>query len=207
MIRALAFDVFGTVVDWRGSIIREGAARWAPRGFEADWAALADAWRERYQPSMEEVRRGRRPWTPLDALHRQSLDELLPSFGLKGLDESQREELTMAWHRLTPWPDAREGLRRLRARFKLATLSNGNRSLLEDLVHFGDLPFDVVVSAEDFHAYKPDPRAYRGAAETLGCAPSELALVAAHPDDLRAAAAEGLRTAYVTRPLEWGPGG
>jgi 2-haloacid dehalogenase len=207
VIRALAFDIFGTVVDWRGSIVREGAERWAPRGVETDWGALADTWRTRYQPSMAEVRQGRRPWTPLDTLHRESLDALLPSFGLQGLGEAEREELTMVWHRLAPWPDAVSGLRRLRARFDLVTLSNGNRSLLEDLVRFGELPFDRVLSAEDFQAYKPDPRVYRGAAERLGCAPGDLMLVAAHPDDLLAAAAEGLGTAYVTRPLEWGPGG
>ncbi len=207
MIRALAFDVFGTVVDWRGSLIREGVERWEPRGVHADWGALADAWRRLYQPSMEAVRRGERDWAPLDVLHRESLDQLLTAFGLDGLDAAQREEMTMAWHRLRPWPDAVEGMSRLGRRFRLATLSNGNRDLLADLARFGGLPFDEILSAEDFGAYKPDPRVYRGALQRLGCAEGELMMVAAHPDDLRAAAAQGLLTAYVTRPLEWGPGG
>ena len=207
MVRALAFDVFGTVVDWRGSIVREGASRWLSRGVTADWGALADEWRRRYQPSMQQVRSGQRPWVTLDTLHRESLDDLLPAFGLQRLGEAERSELTTVWHRLSPWPDAVEGLRRLRARFRLATLSNGNRVLLEDLVQAGGLPFDLVLSAEDFRAYKPEPAVYRGAAERLGVAPEELMMVAAHPDDLQAAAAVGLGTAYVQRPLEWGPGG
>ncbi len=200
------FDVFGTVVDWRGSIIREGGERWAARGVHADWAALADAWRRRYQPALERVRSGQRPWVPLDDLHRESLDDLLPDFGLDGLDAAGRSELNLVWHRLDPWPDAVEGLRRLSSNFRLSTLSNGNRGLLEDLVRHGGLPFHEVLSAEDFHAYKPDPRVYRGALERLGRADGELMMVAAHPDDLAAAAACGLRTAYVRRPLEWGPG-
>lgn len=206
MVRALAFDVFGTVVDWRGSLIREGEVRWEPRGVRANWGAFADAWRQLYQPSLEKVRSGEREWVPLDILHRESLDELLPRFGLQSLDAAQREELTMAWHRLHPWPDAVEGLAELGRRFRLATLSNGNRDLLSDLVAAGGLPFHEVLSAEDFAAYKPDPRVYRGALERLGCAEGELMMVAAHPDDLLAAAAQGLRTAYVARPLEWGRG-
>ena len=205
MVRALTFDVFGTVVDWRGSIIAEGGQRWTPRGVEADWGAVADAWRRRYQPSLERVRQGDRPWTPLDVLHRESLDELLPEVGLGSLGEADRAELNLVWHRLHPWPDAVAGLRRLARRYRLATLSNGNRALLQDLVEFGELPLEVL-SAEDFRAYKPDPRVYLGAAERLECEPGEVMMVAAHPDDLRAAAAQGLRTAYVRRPLEWGPG-
>ena len=205
MVRALAFDVFGTVVDWRGSIIAEGVERWTPQGVDADWARLADAWRRRYQPSLQRVRQGDREWTPLDVLHRESLDDLLPELGLAGLNEGQRADLNLVWHRLRPWPDAVTGLRRLARRFRLATLSNGNRALLEDLVRFGELPLEVL-SAEDFRAYKPDPRTYLGAAARLECEPGELMLVAAHPDDLRAAAGQGLKTACVRRPLEWGPG-
>lgn len=206
MLRALAFDVFGTVVDWHGSIVAEGAERWSPRGVDADWPALATAWRRRYQPSLQRVRAGERAWTPLDVLHRESLDDLLPEFGLGDLGEAERAELNRVWHRLRPWPDAVPGLRHLASRYRLATLSNGNRALLEDLVRFGSLPLEVL-SAEDFGAYKPDPRTYRGAAERLGCDPAELMLVAAHPDDLRAAAGQGLQTGYVLRPLEWGSDG
>lgn len=205
MVRALAFDVFGTVVDWRGSIVAEGEERWAARGVRADWAALADAWRRRYQPALERVRSGDRPWTELDRLHRESLDELLPEFGLGALGESERSELNRAWHRLRPWPDSRDGLARLGRRYTLATLSNGNLELLQDLVREGDLPFHRVLSAETFRAYKPDPRTYLGAARELGVEPAELMMVAAHRDDLLAAAGCGLRTAFVWRPREWGP--
>lgn len=207
MVRALAFDVFGTVVDWRGSIVAEGEERWEPRGVHADWAALADAWRRRYQPSLERVRAGRREWAPLDELHRESLDDLLPELGLERLGERDRAELNLVWHRLKPWPDSREGLRRLAQRFTLATLSNGNVALLEDLARNALLPFHRVLSAETFQAYKPDPRTYTGAARILGVQPEELMMVAAHTGDLRAAAASGLRTAFVARPLEWGPAG
>ncbi len=207
MVRALTFDVFGTVVDWRGSIVAEGEERWTPRGARTGWAALADSWRRRYQPSLDRVRRGELPWTPLDVLHRASLDELLPDFGLEDLGEAERAELNLVWHRLRPWPDVPEGLRRLARGFTVATLSNGNLALLEDLVRGGDLPFHRVLSAETYRAYKPDPRVYRGAAADLGCAPEEVMMVAAHPSDLRAAAACGLRTAHVVRPLEWGPSG
>lgn len=206
MIRALVFDVFGTVVDWRGSLVAEGEERWEPRGWHADWGALADAWRARYQPSMDRVRRGERPFTPLDVLHRESLDDLLPDLGLQSMGEAERAELNLAWHRLRPWPDAARGLELLARRHHLATLSNGNRSLLEDLVRAGGLAFHEVLSAEDFGAYKPDPRVYRGAVEHLGLEPGEVAMVAAHPDDLRAAASCGLGTCYVPRPLEWGVG-
>lgn len=207
MPTALAFDVFGTLVDWRGSIVAEGAERWAPRGVDADWGALADAWRERYQPAMEQVRRGRRPWTVLDQLHRESLDDLLPGFGMAELGEAERTELNAVWHRLRPWPDTRDGLRRLSERYTLATLSNGNLELLEDLVREAGLPIHRVLSAESFHAYKPDPRTYKGAARELGVEPGELMMVAAHRGDLLAAAECGLQTAFVWRPEEWGPRG
>jgi 2-haloacid dehalogenase len=207
MIRALAFDVFGTLVDWRGSIIAEGRQRWEPRGIHADWPALADAWRRRYQPSLERVRSGAAPWTPLDALHRSSLDQLLPEFGLGHLGESDRRDLNAVWHRLRAWPDVRAGLEALNAGGRqTATLSNGNLDLLRDLAAANRLPFTRILSAETFHAYKPDPRTYLGAARELGLEPGELMMTAAHVDDLRAARSHGLRTAFIARPQEWGPG-
>ncbi len=205
-VKALTFDVFGTVVDWRGSIIAEGEALNRDWGLHVDWGRFADAWRGRYQPSLDLVRRGELPWTNLDALHRRSLDELLAEFGVTGLTEAQIDHLNRVWHRLNPWPDAVEGLTRLRRRAIVATLSNGNVALLVTMAKRAGLPWDCVLSAEIVRAYKPDPRTYLGAAELLGLRPGEVMMVAAHPDDLRAAASHGLRTAYVPRPLEWGPG-
>ena len=204
-VRALAFDVFGTVVDWRSSIVEEARAVGARHGLERDWAAFADRWRERYQPSLDQVRSGARPWTFLDDLHRESLGELVTEFRLEAISDSELDHLNRAWHRLSPWPDSREGLRRLRERFTLTTLSNGNVGLLVDLVREGDLPFHCVLSAELCHAYKPDPRTYGMVSSLLQLAPDEVMMVAAHPDDLRAAARQGLATAYVQRPREWGP--
>lgn len=209
-LRALAFDVFGTVVDWHGSVAAEVAAATARHGramAAGEAAAFADAWRGRYGPSMDRVRRGEIEWTALDDLHRASLDDLLPGFDLDGLDEAGRQQLNLAWHRLRPWPEAVEGLERMRGRHVLCTLSNGNVALLVDLIRFGGLPFDCVLSAELCRAYKPDPRTYRMVPELLRLRPEQVMLVAAHPSDLRAAAAEGLRTAFVSRPLEWGEGG
>ena len=202
--RALLFDVFGTCVDWRGSIIAEGPdldARW---GTSTDWAALADAWRGRYQPALEEVRSGRRPWTILDVLHRESLDALAPSFGLGGLDEAARDHLNRVWHRLRPWPDTVPGLTRLKRRFILGPLSNGNFALLTDMAKHAGLPWDVNLSVELYRAYKPLPASYLGAVGLLGLRPAEAMMVAAHYADLQAAAACGLRTAYVHRPREFG---
>jgi 2-haloacid dehalogenase len=200
-VDALVFDVFGTVVDWRGGVSRE-VARLLPG---VDAPALADAWRARYAPSMDAVRRGERPWTGLDALHRESLDALLPRFGADPA-EDVRAELVLAWHRLDPWPDAVAGLTRLRERYVLATLSNGPVRLLVDLARRGGLPWDAVLAAELFGHYKPDAAVYDGAARLLGLAPERVALVAAHTDDLAAARARGLRTVYVHRPDEFGPG-
>jgi 2-haloacid dehalogenase len=205
-LRALAFDVFGTVVDWRTSVAAEVVKAAARHGLTVAAESFADAWRGLYQPSMERVRRGEVGWTALDDLHRASLDELLERFGLDRLGVAEREELNLAWHRLRPWPDAVDGLRRLRVRHALCTLSNGNMALLVDLVRSGDLPFDCILSAELCRAYKPDPRTYRMVPELLRVRPEQVMMVAAHPSDLRAAAAQGLRTAYVPRPLEWGPG-
>jgi 2-haloacid dehalogenase len=205
-VRALAFDVFGTVVDWRTSIAEEAARVLGDRHPGADWERFADGWRRRYQPSLERVRSGAEPWRPLDALHADSLDGLLRELGLIAPAPARRA-LVMGWHRLRPWPDAAEGLRRLSGRFVLATLSNGNVSLLEDLVRHGGLPFHRVLSAEHARGYKPQPRVYRTAVARLGLEPAEVMMVAAHWDDLEAAAALGLRTAFVRRPLEWGPAG
>lgn len=207
MVKALTFDVFGTVVDWRASIIREGELLGARKGLEVDWPAFADAWRAGYAPAMDRVRKGELPWTPIDLLHRMILDSLLEKFSLEGLSEQDKTHLNLAWHRLMPWPDAVGGLNRLRARFVVATLSNGNVSLLVDMAKNAGLPWDAVLSAELFGHYKPDPEAYLGAARLLGLAPHEVMMVAAHPSDLRAAQAAGLKTAYVLRPLEFGPQG
>jgi len=209
-VRALAFDVFGTVVDWRGSVAAEVTAVAVRNGIatEAGMAeAFADAWLGRYGPSMDRVRRGEIGWRALDDLHRSSLEELLDQFGLGRLGPEERNELTLAWHRLRPWPDAVEGLTRLRRRHVLCTLSNGNVALLVDLARFGGLLFDCILSAELCRAYKPDPRTYRLVPSLLRVRPDEVMMVAAHAADLRAAAAEGLRTAFVHRPLEWGSGG
>jgi len=206
-IRALVFDVFGTVVDWRGSIIREGEALSAAKGWRVDWRGFADAWRQGYQPAMARAMRGEIAWANIDALHRGILDEVRPRFGLAELNESEVEQLNRVWHRLVPWPDVQDGLQRLKARFVISTLSNGNVSLLVDMAKNAGLPWDCVLSAELFGKYKPDPAVYQGAAQLLGVDRNALLMVAAHPSDLVAAQRAGLRTAYVPRPLEWGPDG
>jgi 2-haloacid dehalogenase len=205
-LRALVFDIFGTVVDWRGSIIREGAALESRLGVHTDWPAFADAWRAGYPPAMDEVRRGALPWMTIDALHRRILDRLLAERGIV-LAEPDAANFNRAWHRLAPWPDSVEGLVRLKQRHTIATLSNGNVSLLVAMAKNAGLPWDCVLSAELFHHYKPDPEVYLGAARLLDVAPAELLMVAAHPSDLRAARSCGLRTAHVARPLERGAGG
>ncbi len=205
--RALVFDVFGTVVDWRSSIIREGRALGERLQLDADWAALADAWRAGYAPAMARVARGEVAWANIDALHRTILDQLLPRFGLDSLSEAERVAFNRAWHRLDPWPDTVPGLTRLRERHIVATLSNGNVALLVDMAKRAGLPWDAVLSAELFGRYKPDPEVYRGAARLLGCEVGEVAMVAAHPSDLAAAQRAGLMTAYIPRPDERGPGG
>lgn len=204
-LQALAFDVFGTVVDWRGSIIRQGEAFGDERGLRVDWAALADAWRAGYQPAMARVRSGELPWTRIDALHRMILESLLPRFGLASLCEEDRQHLNRVWHRLDPWPDSVAGLSQLKQHYVIATLSNGNVSLLTAMAKRAGLPWDCIFSAEIFHHYKPDPETYLGVAELLDLAPSQVMMVAAHKDDLRAARRAGLKTAFVKRPLEFGP--
>lgn len=205
-IQALVFDIFGTVVDWRGSIVAEGRVLGARLGVELDWERFAEDWRAGYQPAMARVRRRELPWTTIDSLHRMILDGLLHERGLQW-PEAEVAELNRVWHRLRPWPDSVGGLARLKAKFTLATLSNGNLSLLVAMAKHAGLPWDCVLSAELFHHYKPDPQVYLGAARLLDLPPAQVMMVAAHPSDLRAARACGLRTAYVPRPLEHGPGG
>lgn len=204
--RVILFDVFGTVVDWRGSVIAEGERLARLRGIRhVDWASFADAWRGGYRPSMDRVRRGDLPWTRLDELHRMTLDELLPRFQLGALADDDVAQLNLIWHRLDPWSDAVEGLTRLKARYVIAPLSNGNLSLLTDLAKHAKLPWDCVLSTELVRHYKPDPDTYLMAADFFSVAPSALVMVAAHESDLEAAGALGLRTAYVHRPHEFGP--
>ncbi|HEX6980071.1 MAG TPA: haloacid dehalogenase type II [Alphaproteobacteria bacterium] len=205
-IRALLFDVFGTCVDWRTSIIREVEAVARRKGVAVDAAAFADAWRGNYQPSLEQVRSGRRPWAVLDVLHRETLDMLLPRFGLGMLAEAERADLNRAWHRLDPWPDTVTGLARLKAKYIITPLSNGNFALLLNMAKRVGLPWDAILSAETSHAYKPLPESYLNAVAMLGLAPDEVMMVAAHNDDLRAAARNGLKTGFVPRPAEHGPG-
>ena len=204
-LRALVFDVFGTVVDWRSSIIREGQLLSAAKGLRVDWPAFADAWRAGYAPAMDRTRAAGAAWADIDTLHRQILDTLLPRFGLDALSEAERVQLNLAWHRLMPWPDSVGKLQRLKTRFAVSTLSNGNVSLLVDMAKNAGLPWDCVLSAELARRYKPDPEVYLMAARLLGCAPPQLMMVAAHVDDLHAAKGCGLCTAYVHRPLEFGP--
>jgi 2-haloacid dehalogenase len=198
----LVFDIFGTVVDWHGSIVRELNALYP----EVDATAFALAWRAAYRPSMERVMSGALAWTRLDELHRMSLDALLPRFGLDRLDEARRRHLNKVWHRLDPWPDSVAGLLRLKSRFTIASLSNGNLGLLANMAKRAGLPWDCVLSAEVFKAYKPDPAVYLGAARVFDLEPEQAMLVAAHHDDLAAARACGLQTAYIERPLEFGAG-
>ena len=204
-VGALVFDVFGTVVDWRSSIIREGRALGARLRIDVDWAAFADEWRARYQPSMEQVRSGARPWVKLDDLHRESLVALLEAFSIEGLSEQDIDDFNRAWHRLTPWPDSVAGMQRLRRRYPLATCSNGNVALLMHMARNAGLPWDAILGAEPARAYKPLPEAYLRTADFLALPPQRVMLVAAHNADLLAARAQGLRTAFVLRPSEYGP--
>ena len=199
-VQVLAFDVFGTVVDWHGSITREVTQRYP----HVDADAFARAWRSGYKPAMAKVAGAELGWTRIDDLHRMILEDLLPHFGLSHLGEASRRELNQAWHRLDPWADVVTGLKRLKSKYILCTLSNGNMSLLTHLSKHGGLPWDCIFSAETFRAYKPDPRTYLGVAEWLDVAPQEVMLVATHQDDLDAARSCGLQTAYIDRPTEWG---
>ncbi len=205
-ISAILFDTYGTVVDWRSSIAAEGRALAEKKGIEGiDWEAFANSWRAGYEPAMEQVRRGERPWTTNDTLQRQRLDEIAPEFGIGGLSDSEKDEFNKAWHRLRPWPDAVRGLARLKAKYTIGTLSNGSFFLLANMARNSGLPWDCIVSADNFHHYKPDPEIYLGAIELLGGEAQSVMLVAAHNYDLAHARGHGMKTAFVARPTEYGP--
>lgn len=204
-VKALFFDVFGTLVDWRTSIAREVAAILKPRGYALDWPAFADAWRGEYDGAMEDVRAGRVAFCKLDVLHRRNLERVLPRFEIEGLREQELHDLTLAWHRLDAWPDVTQGLARLKRRYLLAPLSNGNVSIMVDLARRNDLAWDAILGAEFARDYKPKPGVYLAAAEAFDLAPRACMMVAAHSSDLKAAAALGFATAHVARPDEKGP--
>ncbi len=202
--RVLLFDVFGTLVDWRASLVERAEAMANRTGAPADWAAIVDDWRRAYQPAMDRVRRGA-AWRDLDSLQRETLSEVLAGRSIR-LSAADHESLVQGWRQLRPWPDSRAGLDRLRRKHLTATLSNGHLALLADLLKFADLRVDAILSAQLAGSYKPDPEVYLTALRLLECPPEEAGMVAAHPSDLRAAAALGLRPLFVRRPLEWGPG-
>ncbi len=206
IVKALVFDVFGTVVDWRSSIIDEGQLWNERKSLSIDWAQFADDWRAGYGPYMLKVRNGELPWTNIDDLHRMILEELKHKHDLSKFTDAELEHLNKVWHRLQPWPDSVSGLTRLKTKFMIATLSNGNISLLANMAKQGGLPWDVVLSSELFHTYKPDLVVYQSAAKILGLTPGEVMMVAAHVSDLNAAQKAGLKTAYIHRPFERGPG-
>ena len=204
-VKALVFDTFGTVVDWRGSIIAEGSEWGKAKGISIDWARFADRWRAGYAPSMEKVRKGEMPWTKLDALHRMILDSLLKEFEIQGLTEEEKDHWNRVWHRLKPWPDSVAGLARLKKKYTIAPLSNGNVSLLADMAKNAGLPWDLILSAELARHYKPDRESYLTAVELLSLKPEETMMAAAHRGDLQAARSFGLRTGFIHRPKEYGP--
>ena len=205
-VKALVFDVFGTVVDWRNGVARDAERILKPLGVDIDWLAFADAWRSLYQSSMEEVRAGREPWVKLDVLHRRMLDQIRPRFGLEKLADHVADDLNLAWHRLDAWPDVAPGFARLSRKFVLAPCSNGNIALMVDVARRNNLPWDAILGSEIAHDFKPKPAVYLAAADALNLTPGEVMMVAAHSDDLRQAAANGLRTGHVGRPGENGPG-
>lgn len=202
---AIVFDTFGSVVDWRSSLIAELTAFGARRGIAADWAALVDAWRAAYHPSMDRVRKGEQPWTTLDNLHRASLDRLVAEFGIAGLTEADLVHINLGWHRLTPWPDAVAGLTRLKSRFIIGPLSNGNVSLLLNMAKHAGIPWDMIFGSDLFRHFKPDPETYLGVAALLNLEPGQVMMAAAHNGDLAKARACGLMTAFWPRPTEYGP--
>lgn len=204
-VKALVFDTFGTVVDWRGSIIAEGAVWGKAKGISIDWGRFADRWRSGYGPSMDRVRKGGLPWTKLDALHRMLLEDLLKEFGINGLTEEEKDHWNRVWHRLKPWPDSVAGLARLKKKYTIAPLSNGNVSLLADMAKNAGLPWDLILGAEVARHYKPDREAYLTAVELLSLKPEETMMTAAHRGDLEAARSFGLRTGFIHRPNEYGP--
>jgi 2-haloacid dehalogenase len=205
-LKILVFDVFGTVVDWRTSVIAEGEQLGKAKGIDIDWAAFADAWRAIYRPFMDKVQSGELPWTKLDDLHRMMLDETLKKFAIQTLSDDEKEHFNRVWHRLNPWPDSVPGLQRLKSRFVITTLSNGNISLLTNMAKHAGLPWDCILSAENVRHYKPDPEVYLLAPQLFDLQPEQVMMVAAHEHDLQSAQKHGLRTAYVHRQMERGPG-
>lgn len=203
-VRALVFDTFGTVVDWRGSIIEEGRAWERTKGITVDWARFADRWRAGYGPSMARVRKGEMPWTNLDHLHRALLEDLLKEFHIDGLSEAEKDQWNRVWHRLKPWPDSVAGLSRLKRKYTIAPLSNGNVALLADMAKHAGIPWDLILSAELAKHYKPDREAYLIAASLLDLQPAEVMMCAAHSSDLVSARSFGLRTGFIRRPNEYG---
>ncbi|WP_158932055.1 haloacid dehalogenase type II [Acidisphaera sp. S103] len=203
--KVIVFDTFGSVVDWRSSLIADLTAFGATKGITADWAALVDAWRAAYRPSMDRVRKGEQPWTKLDNLHRASLDRLIADFGIKGLSEEDLAHINLGWHRLHPWPDSVPGLTRLKSRFIIGPLSNGNVSLLLNMAKFAGIPWDMIFGSDLFQHFKPDPETYLGVAKMLDLRPDQVMLGAAHNGDLGKARACGLLTAFFPRPTEYGP--
>ncbi len=204
-VKALVFDTFGTVVDWRGSIVEEGIAWGKTKGITVDWARFADRWRAGYGPSMELVRKGEMPWTNLDQLHRKLLEDLLTEFHIEGLSEEEKDHWNRVWHRLKPWPDSVAGLTRLKKKYTIAPLSNGNVALLTDMAKHAGIPWDLILSAELARHYKPDREAYLIAPSLLELNPEEVMMCAAHTGDLKSARGLGLRTGFIHRPNEYGP--
>jgi len=203
-IKALAFDVFGTVVDWHGSVAREVRVLARAKGLRVNAVKFAKAWRAGYRPAMDRVRSGAAPFEKIDVIHRAILEDVLKQFRITALSEEERAQLNLVWHRLKPWPDSARGLKRLKSKFIIATLSNGNTGLLVDMAKFGGLPWDCIFSSDTFKHFKPDPEMYLGVADRLSLGPDEVMMVASHKDDLRAAAGCGLKTAFVKRPHEYG---
>jgi 2-haloacid dehalogenase len=201
-LKALFFDVFGTLVDWRTGVAREAETILKPLGYSLDWHAFADAWRNEYQPGMEEVRSGQTPYAKLDTIHRQMLRKILPQFDLAKLDETQLQQLTLAWHRLDAWEDVRAGLARLRQRFLIAPVSNGSIALMSDLARRNDFRWDAILGADLAKNFKPTAAVYLAAADAFDLPPGECMMCAAHSSDLEAASAHGLRTAFIARPQE-----
>jgi 2-haloacid dehalogenase len=204
-VKALVFDTFGTVVDWRGSIVEEGEAWGKAKGIKVDWARFADQWRAGYAPSMDRVRKGEMPWTNLDHLHRAVLESVLTEFHIEGLSEEEKDHWNRVWHRLKPWPDSVAGLTRLKKKYTIAPLSNGNVALLADMAKHAGLPWDLILSAELARHYKPDREAYLTAVSLLELKPEEVMMCAAHSGDLMSARSFGLRTGFIHRPKEYGP--
>ena len=204
-VKAMTFDVFGTVVDWRSSIAREAKMMGEQKGFDFDWDNFADKWRAGYGPSMNKVRTGELPWTKIDVLHRMILDELLSEYNITNLTESEKDHFNRAWHRLDPWPDSVPGLTELKKNYVISPLSNGNVALLVNMAKYGGLPWDTVLSAELAQHYKPDPEAYQSTSEFLGFPIEQNMLVAAHKNELKSAKGQGMMTGYIPRPKEHGP--